>query len=98
MTTELEKPDIAFICHLPWGTHFCHFCKFKEDLLDILIPHFKTGLENNEFCLWVIPDPLDEEEASKSGLKKAGEISFWRSGIMAEELWKKKKPVPGLWG
>lgn len=66
MTTELEKPDIAFICHLPWGTHFCHFCKSKEDLLDILIPYFKTGLENNEFCLWVIPDPLDEEEARKA--------------------------------
>ena len=28
----------------------------KPDLLDILIPFFKTGLKNNEFCLWIISD------------------------------------------
>ena len=32
-------------------------------MLDILIPYFKTGLENNEFCMWVCWDPLRAEEA-----------------------------------
>jgi PAS domain S-box-containing protein len=48
---------------MPWGTHFCHFYESKEDLLDTLIPYFKGGLESNEFCLWVISDPLTKEEA-----------------------------------
>jgi len=34
--------------------------------MDVLIPYFKAGLENNEFCLWVIPEPLDEEEAKEA--------------------------------
>src|SRR5437899_2259282 len=48
---------------MPWGTHFCHFYETRQDLLDILIPFFKAGLESNEFCLWVVCDPLSEEEA-----------------------------------
>ena len=48
---------------MPWGTHFCHFYGTKEDLLDSLVPYFKPGLENDEFCVWVIADPLTEEEA-----------------------------------
>ena len=57
---------IDIIGDLPWGTHFCQFYHTKEDLMDILIPYFKAGLENNEFCLWVISDQLDEEEAKKA--------------------------------
>ena len=50
MTTELRKSGISTVGDVPWGTHFCHFYETKEDLLDILIPYFKTGLENSEFC------------------------------------------------
>jgi PAS domain S-box-containing protein/putative nucleotidyltransferase with HDIG domain len=32
-------------------------------LIDILVPYFKTGLENNEFCLWVTSEPLNEKKA-----------------------------------
>ena len=35
---------------IPWGSHFCNFYETKQDLLDTLIPYFKTGLESNEFC------------------------------------------------
>jgi PAS domain-containing protein len=63
MATELRKTGISVVGDLPWGTHFCHFYETKEDLLDILIPYFKTGLENNEFCVWVVSNPLGEEEA-----------------------------------
>ena len=61
--TELRKTGISVVGDVPWGTHFCHFYETKEDLLDILIPYFKTGLENNEFCVWVVSDPLGEEQA-----------------------------------
>lgn len=54
MATELRKTGVSIIGDIPWGAHFCCFYDTREDLLDILIPYFKTGLENNEFCLWVI--------------------------------------------
>lgn len=70
MTTALRKSGITFVGDLPWGTHLCHFYETKADLLDILLPYFKTGLENNEFCLWVVFDPLNEEEA-RNALRQA---------------------------
>ncbi len=54
MAIELRKTGISLVGDLPWGAHFCYFYETKQDLLDILIPYFKTGLENKEFCLWVI--------------------------------------------
>jgi len=55
---------------VPWGTHFCLFYKTKEDLTDILVPYFKAGLENNEFCMWVTSEFIGEKEAKES-LRKA---------------------------
>jgi signal transduction histidine kinase len=65
MGTELRKTGIKVVGDLPWGSHFCYFYETKQDLLDILIPYFKTGLQNKEFCLWVISNSelLTVEEA-----------------------------------
>jgi len=54
MAKELRKTGISVVGDVPWGTHFCTFYETTQDLLDILIPYFKTGLENHEFCLWII--------------------------------------------
>ena len=70
MEPELRETGISAVGGVPWGTHFCHFYETKEDVLDILVPFFKTGLENNEFCMWVVSDPLGEEDA-KSALRQA---------------------------
>ena len=65
MSNDLRKSGIDAVGDIPWGTHFCHFYKNKSDLLDVLIPYFRAGLEQNEFCVWVVFDPLDECEARK---------------------------------
>ena len=72
MAVELRKTGISVVGDVPWGTHFCCFYETKEDLLDILVPYFKVGLENDEFCLWVISksELLTVEEAT-SALRKA---------------------------
>ncbi len=62
MTNELRKTGIETVGDVPWGTHFSHFYETKQDLFDILIPYFKTGLENNEFCMWVIFPPHSADE------------------------------------
>jgi PAS domain S-box-containing protein len=63
MTEGLRKSGIGAVGDIPWGTHFCHFYENKEDLLDVLVPYFKMGLEQGEFCVWSVFDPLDEQQA-----------------------------------
>ena len=70
MGEETRPAGIDIIGNVPWGTHFCQFYQTKEDLLDILVPYFKAGLENNEFCMWITAEPLNEREAEEA-LRKA---------------------------
>jgi PAS domain S-box-containing protein len=59
----MRDSGIGLIGKVPWGTHFCQFYQSKEDLVDILVPYFQSGLENNELCMWVTSDPLNVDEA-----------------------------------
>jgi hypothetical protein len=61
MDEKMRKSGIDIIGDLPWGAHFCQFYQTKEDLMDILVPYFKAGLENNEFCLWFTLYPVKVE-------------------------------------
>ena len=70
MTESSRKSGIDVVGDVPWSTHLCQFYQTEEDLADILVPYFKSGLENNEFCMWVTSEPLNEKEA-KATLKKA---------------------------
>jgi len=63
---QLRNIGIDVIGTIPWSTHFCQFYDTKQDLIDILVPYFKTGLQNNEFCIWVTSEPLHEEEAKQA--------------------------------
>ena len=49
----------------PWGTHICYFYQKKEDLMDILIPYIKMGLTENQACVWITSEDLNEKEAKK---------------------------------
>ncbi|MDB6038419.1 MAG: sensory transduction histidine kinase, partial [Verrucomicrobiales bacterium] len=64
MPNDLRPTGIEALGEMPWGTHLCHFYETKQDLLDILVPYFKTGLESNEFCLWIISSSLNVAEAA----------------------------------
>ncbi len=66
MGDRLRRTGNDLIGDVPWGTHFCQFYKTKEDLLDVLVPYFKAGLENHEFCMWVTSEPLSATEAQKA--------------------------------
>jgi PAS domain S-box-containing protein len=69
MKEQARKTGIDIVSEVTWGAHLCQFYETKEDLSDILVPYFKAGLENNEFCMWVTSEPLNVEDA-KSSLKK----------------------------
>jgi signal transduction histidine kinase len=64
-----RKTGINALGSVAWGTHVCLFYRAKEDLIKILVPYFKAGLENNEFCMWITSNLLDPTEA-KNAMKK----------------------------
>lgn len=63
---RIRETGIDLIGHVPWGTHFCQFYQSEQDLIEILVPYFKAGLESNEFCMWVTSDPLNVEQAKQA--------------------------------
>jgi C4-dicarboxylate-specific signal transduction histidine kinase len=70
MPTEMRKTGVDVVGDMPWGTHFCLFYETRADLLETLVPYCKAGLENQEFCLWVVAEPLTGEDA-RHALKRA---------------------------
>jgi PAS domain S-box-containing protein len=70
MTTEMRKTGIDVVGDMPWGAHFCLFYETPADLLETLVSYCKAGLQSQEFCLWVVAEPLTEEDARRA-LKQA---------------------------
>ncbi|GAG92153.1 unnamed protein product, partial [marine sediment metagenome] len=65
-----RKTGVDVLGSIPWGMHVCLFYKTKEDLLSILVPYFKAGLESNEFCMWVTSEFLTAKTAENE-MRKA---------------------------
>ncbi len=64
MATQTQKTGIDIVGDMAaWGTHFCLFYETKEDLLDTLVSYCRSGLENGEYCLWVVAEFFTVEEA-----------------------------------
>jgi hypothetical protein len=61
---QLRNTGIEIIGDAPWGTHFCQFYETPRDLTEVLVPYFKAGLEQGEFCMWVTSPDLSHEEAA----------------------------------
>ncbi|HUU30044.1 MAG TPA: MEDS domain-containing protein [archaeon] len=78
MPEKKRKSGIKIIGEIPWGTHLCHFYQTRKDLLDILVPYFKAGLENNEFCMWITAGLLGEEEAEEAMRKAVPHFDRYR--------------------
>ncbi len=75
MEDQLRDSGIDVIGDVPWGTHFCQFYQTKQDLIDILVPYFKAGLEGNEFCMWVTSEPLMVAEAEEAMRKAVNDFN-----------------------
>jgi signal transduction histidine kinase len=84
-----RKMGIPALVDIPCGTHVCQFYHTKKDLIDILVPYFKAGLERHELCVWITYEPLCAQEAeealakSVSGLEehvRSGQIEIISAG------------------
>src|SRR5258707_13344394 len=71
MATEARMAGVDVVGDVAaWGAHFCLFYETKQDLLDTLISYCKSGLEREEYCLWIVAEPLTIAEA-RDALKEA---------------------------
>jgi len=84
-----RESGITAIGDVSWGTHLCHFYKEKNDLLDILVPYFRQGLQNNEFCMWVVSDPLTVDEAKNALCRENPglDIDSGRMTVLSQDQW-----------
>jgi excisionase family DNA binding protein len=91
MAENSRKSGIDSVGNVHWGTHLCQFYQTKEDLVDILIPYFKAGLETNEMCVWITSKLFKAEEA-QAALEKAVDnftdyVSKDQVKVLDEKLW-----------
>lgn len=88
---KYRNSGIDVIGGIPWGTHLCHFYQTKQDLIDVLVPYFKSGLGDNEFCMWITSDPLEEKQAINALKQTVPDIAhFIENGqieIMSYDRW-----------
>src|SRR5882724_1525287 len=75
MNSEMRKTGVEVVGDLPWGSHFCLFYETTADLLETLVSYCKAGLESQEFCLWVVAEPLMEEDARHALMRAVPEFS-----------------------
>lgn len=90
-TCELRKTGVDVVGDIPWGTHFCLFYDTKADLLETTVTYCKAGLQNEEFCLWVIAPPVTEEDAQQAMRKAVPDFDRYLLGnsieIVAAREW-----------
>lgn len=63
-TSELRRIGIAPLRDIAWGTHLCCFVRTTEDLLALVTPYIKAGLESHEYCIWVLSGGLTKNLAA----------------------------------
>ncbi len=69
--------EINLMHDVPWGSHMCMFYKAKNELISGLVPYFKAGLDNNEFCIWALPDSIEVETAKSALSEEIGNLGYY---------------------
>jgi PAS domain S-box-containing protein len=59
-------PAAEVVRDLVRGTHVCMFYETPQDLIDVVVPYLRHGLEQNEFCVWVTGDPVSGTDARQA--------------------------------
>jgi hypothetical protein len=77
---------IASLGQISWGSHISHFYNNQDELSEILVPFFKAGLENNEFCVCVTADPLPASVCKETLAQEIKNFDFYLQNQQIEIL------------
>ncbi len=94
-TTHEQRPSgIPQAGSLPWGTHFGVFHASERELLDVVVPFVRAGLEGNELCSWEVRDPHAADLARRALAEAVPELARYvaRGQI---EIVSPESPAPG---
>ncbi len=63
---EPRHSGLPLVESLPRGSHFGVLYSSKQELLQVLVPFVRAGLELNEYCSWHVDEPLTVEEVRQA--------------------------------
>lgn len=72
--TELRDTGISVLGAMPWSSHVSLFYESTADLLDVIVPFFKAGLEGGEQCIWIPPDPAGQKKSEQALRRAVGDF------------------------
>jgi DNA-binding CsgD family transcriptional regulator len=91
LNDALRQTGITVQGNIPWGTHLCLFHETKQDLLDTMVPYFGAGLEDNEFCLWILQPSITRQEALEALRRGVPELDRYLSKgsieLVSQDRW-----------
>jgi two-component system sensor kinase FixL len=67
---RMRDSGVSQLGRISWGTHVCVFYDSVSQMFEILIPYYRSGLENNEKCIWICSGSSRKQEA-EDALKAA---------------------------
>lgn len=79
---DLRTNSDRALLDLPWGSHVCQFYSDKDELVRMLVPYFRQGLERNEACVWLVGDLSVQEAQAALAATVPNLDDFLRSGQM----------------
>jgi DNA-binding CsgD family transcriptional regulator len=59
----LRRTGLSPMTLLPWGSHICMFYETIDDLLETQAGYFAAGLDDNDVCVWAMPELIDHDRA-----------------------------------
>jgi len=78
--SELRRSGIAPLGDVGWGTHLCCFFRTTDDLLALLVPYFKAGLESHEYCIWVLSGGVTKKLATAALRQSVPDLDRYLDG------------------
>ncbi|OGO45461.1 MAG: hypothetical protein A2Z05_04965 [Chloroflexi bacterium RBG_16_60_22] len=84
MEKVLRKSGVRIIGDIPWGTHISLFYHNPGDLINVLVPYFRSGLASNELCQWIVSGTLTVGDAAAALRRSVPDMDrYLESGQMS---------------
>jgi DNA-binding CsgD family transcriptional regulator len=91
LSDALRQTGIIVQDNIPWGTHLCLFHETRRDLLNTMVPYFRAGLENKEFCLWILQPSITRRDALEALRQGVPDFDrHWSKGdieLVSQDQW-----------